>query len=530
MNGKDERMTAPLTGDAIAQRSAGSVTVRTSPMLIRWSLGGFRTLDGHDLSISLSCRIAGVDQPTDRAMLAETLLAGRNAATVSDAADYFAPRLRGGIDTETAGVDHWVGDVGVAQLRESLRQTLATAGFSAGVEFLGPFDVVVTSTSLEKARAEARRRERSEQEAAQRIAGIRRAGEMAAALRSALAEHPSSTAGSLIAQMPAADRAAAVAATMLGERPVADFSLVALCGRGMVRIHGEPSSPACAGLPLDMTLGPCRSLSLGHGADMLIGARDGVLVMKDHVVTALLREGRTTSRYGFTRAIASDRRVIATHREYGLVVWDLAPAAGEGPSAPPTDLKPMVAFRPTDLGNRPPENVVCLPGGRVVFSAGDALWTFDQSVAAMDTTPGSIANVLAFGDELIVVGERGWVQIRCARGLDCLRTIELTGGDTLDIRAAALVPWMGSYRVALLTSAGTLLCMGPDDRVLTPYLAGASLSAIVASGSGLIAAASDDRQRVVLWALGEPMRPAAIVQVAAQTRSSLVDLAFLPAP
>ncbi len=65
------------------------------------------------------------------------------------------------------------------------------------------------------------------------------------------------------------------------------------------------------------------------------------------------------------------------------------------------------------------------------------------------------------------------------------------------ITAAAAMPWLGQTRILLATDDGPIVCLAPEDELVTQYASAYSALRIVTAGADRIAAVTSDRQRIV---------------------------------
>src|SRR5947207_15660871 len=73
---------------------SGRIVFRDEPLRVRWRLDELAASDGHMLRIAFSCSAQALDNPIERRMLAETLLADRDAVNSDDLSAHFHSPLR----------------------------------------------------------------------------------------------------------------------------------------------------------------------------------------------------------------------------------------------------------------------------------------------------------------------------------------------------------------------------------------------------------------------------------------------------
>jgi hypothetical protein len=294
--------------------------------------------------------------------------------------------------------------------------------------------------------------------------------------------------------------------------------LWAVGGMGLARV--EPTGAKVTIEPVDRIneVGPPRSLradEVGGAPAWVIGCRSGVLVvrMADRKVLAAMRDDGVPSAMGFSRAVVRGGEVIACHSEAGIVRW-----RADRPESPTTTWRP--------LPGEHPRNLCALDEHRLAYSSGLSVVLLQDgertTMEAESSHP--IVSLLLSDRDLFVVYADGEVARKDRSTLETHERSRYCGAVT----AAALLPWVGGVRLLLATADGPVCCVGVDDSVITQYLSPLRGLKGLAASSGVIAAISADRQRVVLWNTWDGRAPFAEVNVAARTRHHVADIAFAP--
>src|SRR4051794_15978079 len=101
-----------LGGRELARRVNGQVHVRSDPLRFRARLSGLSASDPNSVDVTFSCAVGALDQPAERAMLAETFLSDRDAVTSEHVAAHFSSALRDAAARliETQPAEHWLDD------------------------------------------------------------------------------------------------------------------------------------------------------------------------------------------------------------------------------------------------------------------------------------------------------------------------------------------------------------------------------------------------------------------------------------
>jgi hypothetical protein len=86
---------------------------------------------------------------------------------------------------------------------------------------------------------------------------------------------------------------------------------------------------------------------------------------------------------------------------------------------------------------------------------------------------------------------------------------------------------MGDARILLATDAGPLLCVGPDDELLTQFASPYPGLRIVAGAADTVAAVTGDRQRLLLWYPWDGRKPHAESFIYGLAKHRIADIAFV---
>src|SRR3954462_2087660 len=131
-----------LLDNELARRFDGTrLVLRPEPLRVRWSFDDLTSADGHRVRCAFACSVRAIDDPSERRMLAESLLGSKSIAYDSDVAAHFAPALRdtaARIATERNGVD-LVAEAGRQLLCDALKAAANPVAFGCGLEVLPPF-------------------------------------------------------------------------------------------------------------------------------------------------------------------------------------------------------------------------------------------------------------------------------------------------------------------------------------------------------------------------------------------------------
>ena len=329
---------------------------------------------------------------------------------------------------------------------------------------------------------------------------------------------PQLSPGEVLERVSAADQGDVLRAVVLASaQKRSGAKLWAVAGNYLIRIDGEESAgPRMIDVPQD--LGPLRSVRGDGAGGLLLGCRSGVLrVNADSPGEAIqYADPETSSQLGFNAAVIFGGQLWASHREAGLVCWAL-----DRPESPQT------AFHPgkgSILGFSP-RNLVRLDSERMIFSSGAHLVLNSQ-----DGSPTPIGE--AAGAEIVAIyGQPERILTAHADGQICAWTtddwkISCKQRRSGNILAAAALPWLDDARLLLATEGGAILCVGPDDEVLTQYSGPYQGMRIVAGAADKVAGVTADRQRIVIWHAWDGKRPYLDLYLFGAAKHRVADIFF----
>jgi hypothetical protein len=222
-----------------------------------------------------------------------------------------------------------------------------------------------------------------------------------------------------------------------------------------------------------------------------------------------------TSLLGFNAAAIVGDALWGSHGDAGLVAWRLGETAA-----------PFFTARPDRDGTGGPRNVIGIDDSRVLYSAGPALHAVQCDGTNAAVAVHGDSNIIAIfalrRDRVVVVRGDGRIDRVDPATLKLLGS-EFRSGD---ICSVGTLPWMASRRLLLATVNGPVICIGPDDTVVTQYASAHRGLRAVAAAADLVAAVSSDRQRIILWRSADGRRPAGEIHVAALARHRAADICF----
>ncbi|HEV2295000.1 MAG TPA: hypothetical protein VGR35_14190 [Tepidisphaeraceae bacterium] len=512
-----------LVGGEIARRDGDDLHLRAQPLRPRWTLSDLASADGHRLTCTFTCSVVAVDRPADRKMLAETFLAGRDVIEPADIVNHFKPALMSAASqlAATRPADAWLSPASERTMAEALRTSAAPVAFACGIELLPPFEVQLTSPSVERQRMEAMERRLAERRAEWQAEHFQRAAELLRSFETQRAASPGVSIGRVLEAVSAADRGPMLQ-TLLAASASPDAAtsaeLWAVGGMGLARVEPVQSKVTIEPMDRPAEVGPPRSLRADEvkGEPVwVIGCRTGVLIVRaqDRKVLAALRDEGVPTSLGFSRAVVRGCEVIACHSEAGIVRWRT-----DRPESPTTTWRP--------LPGEQPRNLCALDSERLAYSSGLSVVLLHngERTTLPPESSRDIVSLLLSERDLFVVYADGEVVRKDRATLQTHERSRHCG----PVSSAALLPWVGGVRLLLATLDGPVCCIGVEDSVVTQYVSPLRGLKALATTNGLVAGISADRQRIVLWNSWDGRSPIAEINIAARTRHHVADIAFAP--
>ena len=525
-----------------------------------------RTTDGFEVKYVASVPVKLHDTTVDRAAFADRFGA---SATVAGSGDRIAQDLREKVDRALADMAYVSAEDATAAapgLNESVEKAVKTPLFAVGLQLT---DIVTVSADAPALRA--RDAEKAAVEAAK--AADARADELLLRFEDICRQNPDVPPGKLLMALPEGDRYEALrllleAAKEQEHVPGTVPPLKLAAGDGIFAVDGDEVFEV-AGASDYLDLGPIRSLRPADGDErtLLGGSRDGVFLLNvRHYGSEVFRSSHAgSSPRGFSGVAKSSsedpkRAVLwAIHGDAGLQVWDLLQenhyavmrpealrdefhkavlslAADAALSADPATsvratavcgivgLFAYVALSAdgSDGGPSVLMDVGYAPNGPVGLQFEPVHFDAHASIVSLHARSTSRHLATMSDGRLLAIEKRGRSDSRVDKrpGL-----FERSGNNR--VCAACGVPWLGDVRVAMALEDGPIVVCGPDDDVWMEYHSDHAGFVAVAASAGRLAAVTSDRQRIVIWNLGQPEWPVQDLYVLDTTRSRVADVAFL---
>ncbi len=510
-----------LSESQLAFRDGASVVVRPSPMRVSWVMSDLVSSDLHKLTARFACSLEVVNNNVDRKMFAEVMLADRDAVTSEDLRSHYGGAIRSAAMeiAKTHRADEWLAEKYSGEMIDALSKSIERVAFACGMRALAPFQLELSSPTLEQQRLEQIQREQTRQRALGQVEHLKHAGELLKHFQELRREAPDLNAGQVLSQIAPSDRGSMLETLLMASAESSEScGCVLVAGTSLLRIELDDDQPRTRRIELPTELGPLRSVRKTTIEDepmLLVGARSGVLLASEQSPDQAKQfaDASVQSQLGFNAAIVLRNRILATHSEAGVVAWQRHYSGTEVPL-------------PARLFAQGARNLVAIDSDVAAFSSGNQLGIVRGDRIETHEAQSSaeiVALVRADAARLLVVHADGLVAI-----YDYLQDRfvdrEARGGK---IVAAAALPWLGSSRLLLATETGSIDCVGVDDQLVTRYLSNRGAMRMIAASPRLVAGVTPDRQRLVMWNSWDGRKPVAEVHVTGLTHHRVADVQFI---
>jgi hypothetical protein len=490
-------------------------------MRLRWDLTELATVDGHLARGAFTASARALAEPNELKMLEEALLGSRRAVTLADVAAYFAEAISAAARKYARGVDAQtlIGDEDKQTLATALMETAGAVAFGCGIEILQPANVELDCPTLQRQRLEEMDRQTVQRRAADQVDQLRRSAELFKQFEAVRNSAPELSPGQVLGRIGATDQADVFRAIMLASSRKSPRSrLWAAAGNCLIRIDID-ESPRAELVAAPMNLGPLRSIRGDGGGGLLLGCQTGVMRMDIDSPTHAVeyRDPELDGRLGFNGAVMFGDRIWASHGEAGLVCWMLDQLE-----------KPVMTLRPSSskIPGFSPRNLCRLDADRIIFSSAGqlAIVSRDGEITTVgQAADADVVGILVQSQRILTTHGDGHV---CSWHSEDLR-LKNRQRRAGRIGAATVLPWMGDARLLLATEEGPIVCVGPDDELMTQYTSPYPGLRIAAGADDAVAAVTADRQRLVLWHPWDGRKPFSDIFIYGLAKHRIADITFI---
>lgn len=509
-----------LNDSELARRNGNRIEVRPAGLRVRWELSDLRTSDGHTASSSFACVICPLDDPNELKMLEEALLSSRSVLTVADVATFFSSALLDAARkySRTLAAEALVADGGRQGLLDALMNAAKAVAFGCGVEPLAPAQLDLDCASLQREQIEILEHQTAQRRSAEQMDHLRRSAELFGQFQTIRAAAPELSPGQVLSQIGLADQAEVLRSLLLASAPKSVRQrLWAVAGPYLIRIEGDDSVKAEL-IPVPTSLGPLRSVRPDGSGGLLMGCRSGVMRINPDTPNSAVQyqDPEVNSQLGFNAAVMTDDTIWAVHGEAGLVGWKL-----DQPQKPRQTIRAtsvsFAGFAPRNLHVLSSDSLILSSARQLVrFPIDDAPKPIDEAEAA------EIISIIVQPRRILIFHDDGLLVTRTRDDLKVIIRQRRSGR----VSAAAALPWLGDVRLLLADEDGPIQCIGPDDELITQYTSSYRGLRMLAGSAASIAAATADRQRLILWHCWDGRKPCADLHLYGLAKHRIADLAF----
>jgi hypothetical protein len=510
-----------LRDSEFARRTETGIQIRPGAVRLRWELTDLATADGHLARGTFAGSARALPEANQLKMLDEALLGSNSVVGLADVVAYFAEAISAAARKHARGVDSQMllADEGKQTLTIVLMAAADAVAFGCGIEILQPAQVELDCPTLQKQRFEEMDRQAAQRRSTDQIDQLRRSAELFKQFEAVRSSAPELSPGQVLSRIGTTDQADVFRAMVLASaQKNARSRLWAVAGNSLIRIDGE-ESPKVELLAVPANLGPLRSVRGDGATGLLLGCQAGVMRVNIDSPTEVVeyRDPEVSSRLGFNAAVMIGDRIWAAHGEAGLVCWML-----DQPD------KPIVTLRPgtSKIHAFAPRNLARFDTDRVIFSSVGQLAVATKDGEIILIGPPAEADIIGIHVQpRRILTAHGDGQICSWSGQDF--KLDCRQRRSGRIAAAAVLPWMGDARLLLATEDGPIVCVGPDDELLTQFTSAYRGLRIAAAAAEAIAAVTADRQRLVLWHPWDGRNPFSDLFIYGLARHRIADIAFV---
>ncbi len=522
---------------------------RSQPIDLTFEMQKLPANDSYLCDVGVQVQVELVPERADLDSFRDRVIASRTEADVKSVQSCLRPSIEKGMQAFVAAHNsgELVGGKLGTEAKESVNESVAEVCFSSGLSIEAIREIRFASEGHARARA-------AEEQAARRLHEHAAQGELREAisaaqtqkldhLQSMLAklkelanESPHAAMSDLMMAFSESQRGQLYQALFESRatQPVTD-RVVALTGNEVLLFDMNRLADAPQRIAVSGEVGRMRSVQCASDTALLtlwIGASTGIYeldVSDEAIKNTFAYECAELPRGGFNAVAVSDRWVVGTHSELGVIAWprllDDASAESDGPNTK--------AFRLFEDKTAQAKAVRCaaFASGRFWCSVDDSI----QSVLEGDLKSGE-AVLSARGDTITALSVEGddifagtvdgdvlhW------NGLMCESPHRIHAGSR---RAVESINSIGDGDVARLFYTDTSLAVYSEvlgDSFVCRYEAGGQTIRRAECASDVIVAINDARDRVVIWNGNQPKHPAQTVSIAQLTGHSTQDVCLIP--
>jgi len=535
-------------GSTLSADDATEVVVaRCTAVEITLTDPGAVSADGYRCTATTTLRVRTIPERGELVSLRKNLMGSHRVVTAGSLARYLNPAWREALLAFAEGRDvgRLIDQKDADELRATLQRELGGPCFNAGLILDGPPATRFESDTFTQVRltAEAAARRRDEHAALRQLeqaietaqsAHLGHLEQLLGRLKSIATESPQARMGDLLKTFSESERGELYGALFTAQAPAATTQWIVVAA-GTQLLYYDPAAPdePRRRVAVPDTLGALRSVQAviqpEGGTVMLIGSARGVHEMPPAGVQptctyhAPQRDGL---RGGVNAATLIGQRVVASHSELGVIVWERGdPSTGTSILNDLTrDARTVrhVHHSSGGLFVSVDDRVIHLPADQILDRAAtppppDGVYTGSTDViTALWTDRTRILAGNAAGQ--IVqwrLGDPGSIQVLHAGNDRAVESIELFEHD-------------GVERLFFTDTSSAVHARVLGDSFACRYEAGGQTIRRAEFAADWIVAMNELRDRLMLWPIGAPAQPLHVIPVSRTFGRSVQDVCLLP--
>ncbi|MCA9250023.1 MAG: hypothetical protein KDA54_02730 [Phycisphaerales bacterium] len=522
---------------------------RSQPIDLTFEMYKVPASDHYLCDVRVQVQVAVVPERADLDSFRDRVIASRTDANIDTVQACLRPAVEKGVQAFVAANESsaLVGGQCAADAKQAVLDGAAEVCFSSGLSIETVREIRFTSEGHARARA-------AEEQAARRLHEHAAQGELREAISAAqnqkldhlqsmltrlqtlAGESPHAAMSDLMKAFSESQRGQLYQALFESRavQPVTAW-VVALTGDEVLLIDPKQLGDAPRRIAVSGAAGKLRSVQVAHANDadlhktLWIGAATGVYELDTEsgtVENAFVYEPEQMPRGGVNAVAVSDRWVVGTHSELGVLAWPRnAEASGENAQA----------LRLFENETDRAKTVRCarFASGRFWCAIDDTIHSvlegdLQAGHATLSAAGDTVTALSIEGDDIFAGTVDGDVLHWAGLGSESPRRIH--AGSRRAVESIASIIDGDVARLFYTDTSLAVYSQVLDDSFVCRYEAGGQTIRRAECAADLIVAINDARDRIVIWNGNEPKHPAQTVSIAQLTGHSTQDVCLIPLP
>ncbi len=520
---------------------------RSQPIDLTFEMQKVPASDSYLCDVAVQVQVALVAERSDLDSFRDRVIASRSDADVASVQSCLRPSIEKGmlafVAANTSG--ELVGGKCGAAAIEAVKESVAEICFASGLSIETIREVRFASEGHARARA-------TEEIAARRLHEHAAQGELREAITTAQnqkLDHLQSMLGKLKELADESPHAAmsdlmkAFSESQRGQlyqalfesratQPVTEH-VVALTGSEVLLFGASSLGDSPRRIPVSGVAGRMRSVQFASAAEpntLWIGASTGVYeldVASGAIKNTFVYTCAKVPRGGFNAVAVSDRWVVATHSELGVLAW---PQQQEDDSEGKPNTKAIRLFD-DKTPNAKAVRCALIATGRFWCSIDDTICSvlegdLESGVAELSARGDTITALSVEGDDIFAGTVDG--DVLHWNGLTCESPARIHAGSRRAVESIASIIDGDVARLFYTDTSLAVYSQVLGDSFVCRYDAGGQTIRRAECAADIIVAINDARDRIVIWNGNEPKHPAQTVSITQLTGHSTQDVCLIP--